>query len=71
MNDISPREYGQLEAEVAHLQRTVNIMQEDIRIMRDLMEQSRGGWRMLMLLGGAGATLGSVIGWAASHVGLK
>jgi len=65
---ISPREYGQLEADVRHLQASVQAMQMDIKVMRDLMEQSRGGWRMLMLLGGAASTLGAVAGWIAHNL---
>lgn len=65
---INPREYGQLEADVRHLQASVLAMQTDIKAMRDLLEQSKGGWKMLMLLGGAASTLGAVAGWIAHNL---
>lgn len=68
MNEhINPREYGQLESEVKHLSTQVLLMQADLRCIRDLLEQSRGGWKMMMLIGGAGATAASGIAWVISH----
>ena len=67
-DQINPREYGQLEADVRHLQASVQSMQLDIKAMRDLMEQSRGGWRLLMLLGGTASTFGAVAGWIAHNL---
>lgn len=67
MHDINPREYGQLEADFRNLQKTVDVMQHDIRAMRDLMEQGRGGWRTLVWLGGAAAALSTGISWAVMH----
>jgi hypothetical protein len=32
------------------------------------LTEARGGWRMLMLLGGAAAALGSLIPWVISHL---
>ena len=68
MNEyVNPREYGQLEAEVKHLTEQMVMMQADLRCIRDLLEQSKGGWRMMMLVGGAGATLASGLAWVVSH----
>lgn len=64
-DQISQREYGQLEAEVKHLQESVRSMQSDIKAMRDLLEQSKGGWKTLMFLGGAASTLGAGVSWIA------
>ena len=60
---IDPQQYGRLESDVEHLKRTVDRMEEDIRAMRDMMEQGRGSWKTLMLVGGMVTTLGSFIGW--------
>ena len=60
MSDINLREYGQLEADVRHLQASMQAMQTDIKAMRDLLEQSRGGWKMLMLLGGVASSFGAI-----------
>ena len=31
------------------------------------MDEARGGWRLLLLLGGAVGTIGGAIGWVLSH----
>jgi hypothetical protein len=46
-------------------------MQADLRCIRDLLEQSKGGWRMMMLVGGTGATFASGVAWLLSHWGGK
>jgi hypothetical protein len=61
---INPRDYGRLEADVMHLQDTVTTMQADIRAMRDILEQSKGGWRTMVMLGGVASTLGAAASWA-------
>lgn len=67
-NYIDRRDYGRLEADVDHLKATVDQMKEDIRAMRDLMEQARGGWRTLALIGGLMSTFGGLVGWIVSHL---
>lgn len=32
------------------------------------LSEAKGGWRILMLLGGAAAGIGSVFTWAAQHI---
>jgi hypothetical protein len=71
MNDINPREYGQLETDVKHLSMQMVAMQIELRCIRDLLEQSRGGWKMMMLIGGTGATFASGVAWLLSHWGGK
>lgn len=71
MNEISAREYGNLEAEVKHLTEQMALMQADLRCIRDLLEQSKGGWRMMMLVGGAGASVAAGIAWVLSHWSVK
>ena len=54
---------GVLETDVAHLKTTVDRIENDLRAMRDMMEQGRGSWKTLMLVGGMVTTLGSFVGW--------
>lgn len=68
MTGIDPREYGQLEQQVAELSRDVHTLKENVQAMRDLMEQSKGGWRTLVWLGGIAGTVGGAVGWFVSHV---
>ena len=65
---IDRRDYGRLEAEVAQLVKAVTILQADVQTMREMMQQARGGWRMVALLGGISATITSGVIWMVNHV---
>lgn len=54
------REIGELKDAIHALTATVNGL-------RDTLTEARGGWRTLMLLGGAGATFGGLFTWALEH----
>ena len=66
---------ARLEEQVATIRRDLEAMTESMDEMQrqlaqviDQLTQARGGWRMLMLLGGAGAGLGAALSWVANHV---
>lgn len=69
---------GKLESEVAHLTEAVGDLKVSNRelgkqlaeIQKTLSEAS-GGWRMLMLMGGAGAAAGSFVSWALTNLRWK
>ena len=65
---IDPRDYGQLEEQVKRLIKDVDSLTENVQAMRDLMEQSKGGWRTLVWLGGVSGSAGAAISWAMNHV---
>lgn len=71
---IDPREFGRLEGAVAALKSeldSVKVKQTQMDLKLDLvldkLSEAKGGWRALMLLGGAGATLGGIVTWFATH----
>lgn len=71
---INPREFGLLEGavaalkgEVAELKNQQARMDEKLDMVLDKLSEAKGGWKLLMALGGAAATLGGVITWFASH----
>ena len=35
------------------------------------LSEAKGGWKLMMLLGGGAATFGSLITWALTHIGGK
>lgn len=39
----------------------------NVTAMRLEMAEARGGWRALMMIGGASASAGGIISWAVSH----
>lgn len=46
----------------------IEAMQVQLSQVLAALSEAKGGWRTLMLLGGAAASAGGVIGWAASHL---
>lgn len=65
---IDPVEYGMLVQQVAHLTTKVDSMEKNVQAMRDLMEQGKGGWRVLAWIGGLIGVLAAAGGWLAAHV---
>lgn len=71
---IDPREFGKLEGAVDALKTDVDQLKGNVKELSQKMDQvleklseAKGGWRALMLLGGAGATLGSFVTWFFTH----
>jgi hypothetical protein len=71
---IDPREFGRLEGAVAALKTELDDVKDRQAAMDDKIDlvlaklgEARGGWKLLMALGGAAATLGSIITWFATH----
>lgn len=81
MSDIDLQEFGRLQAEVIGLRRdndrllelleklTTKLDAFESRFDRieDQLSQARGGWRTLMWLGGASASIGGLIVAALAH----
>jgi hypothetical protein len=64
-----------LEVEVEHMTRAIealtNMLNEQAKTLAAIqktLSEARGGWRTLMLVGGAASTIGALISWIASHV---
>jgi chromosome segregation ATPase len=71
---IDPREFGRLEGAVAALKAELDdvktkqaTMDAKLDQVLDKLSEAKGGWRLLMGLGGAAATLGGIITWFATH----
>ena len=65
---IDRRDYGKLEAKVEQLTKDMHEMRVTLREVRDMMNEARGGWRVVMLIGGVSGTLGAAVAWIASHI---
>ena len=62
MNDIKPREFGRLEAEVHSLRTQVTALQADVRALLELANKGRGGlWFGMTIVSGASAAIVWVI----------
>lgn len=65
MNDINPREFGRLEAEVHSLRTQVSSLQSDVRELLELANRSKGGlWVGMSIAAG----LGGVFSWIVGHL---
>jgi len=62
------RELGELSARLKTLEREMNEMREDIRWMRDQVQQSKGGWRTIAFLISASGILGAVMTLFSQHM---
>lgn len=56
------RELGEHAARIDMLQAEVHSLRQDVREIRDLLSQARGGWRTMMLLAGAAGAMGALVG---------
>jgi hypothetical protein len=71
VSDIDPQEFGRLQAQVEILLQSNKVMADtletmavSLQAMRLEMAEARGGWKLMMALGGAAASLGGLISWA-------
>lgn len=75
MSIIDPQEFGELRAQVQRLLESdkekadqLSAISENVTAMRLQMAEARGGWKAVMLLGGASATLGGLATTWLSHL---
>jgi hypothetical protein len=52
MASIDPRDFGRLEAEVLSLQKQVTAMADDLTAVRSLLDQTKGGWQVIVVVAG-------------------
>lgn len=74
MSSIDPQEFGRLQAQVETLlesnrvnAETLATMATSIQAMQLQMAEAKGGWKVLMLIGGASASVGSAVTGALMH----
>lgn len=64
MEQIDPRQYGQLEEQVAALRREVDSMSRDMKDLLALANKSKGGFWMGMTVA---SLVGGLITWFIDH----
>lgn len=72
MTDVDPTEFGRLQAQVLELReykdRTIETLEridKSLQAIEVQLAEARGGWRTLLLVGGAAGALGSGLTKAA------
>jgi chromosome condensin MukBEF ATPase and DNA-binding subunit MukB len=64
MADTIQRDLGNMEAQLATLNREMRELKDDVRQIREDFAQVKGGWRTLI---GIAAILGGAVSWVANH----
>ena len=74
MSDINPQEFGRLQAQVETLIASdaaktdlLTKLADDMQAVRLQLAEASGGWKLLVMLGGASASVGGVITWVLTH----
>lgn len=69
---------ARLQVEVKHLTegmaemtKAVEALSVKLEAISQTLTEAKGGWRMLMLIGGASGTVGAGLAWLATHVSFK
>ena len=64
MSEIDPREFGKLEAQVEALQAEVHALRQDIKVLLEMANKSKGGFFV-------GMAIASVVGGMISFIATK
>lgn len=61
-------EIGRHDAKIESLEREVHALRDDVAEIKRMLSEARGGWRMLLLVGGCSAAVGAgmtkLLSWA-------
>jgi DNA anti-recombination protein RmuC len=58
MNDVSPKEFGALEADVRNLMNEIHLLRQDMKTMKEVIDQTKGGiWVVMALAGTVGGAI--------------
>lgn len=78
MSEEFMRDFGGVIAQIGEIRRNLEKMENRMSAIETAqagilgkINEARGGWKMLMLLGGAGAALGSLLSWSFGSVIFK
>lgn len=65
------RELGELSARLKILEREMGEIRDDIKWMRDQVQQTKGGWRTIAFLISASGILGAAVTAFSQHMWFK
>lgn len=65
------RELGEVSARLTHLEKELADMRDDIKWMRDQVQQTKGGWRTIAFLISASGILGALVTLFSQHMWFK
>ena len=65
MSEIDPREFGKLEAQVEALQAEVHALRQDIKLLLEMANKSKGGFFVGMAIA---SVVGGIISFVATRI---
>lgn len=68
MGSIDPQEFGELKAQVGFLVDQMKELRPKVEAIDKRMAEARGGWKVLMFLGGGAGALGAGLGAWLTHL---
>lgn len=68
MSDINPRDFGAMEAKVELLEKKMDDMAADMKELLGIVQQAKGGWKTLVMVGTAAGAVGAAVAKAASWI---
>lgn len=61
-NASTDRIIGQLQADSARQGKDIDEMKVDLKEIKDILSQAKGGWKTLMLVAGISGSVGALVG---------
>lgn len=61
-------QFSNMSAQMAELKQSLVQVTAKLDAVNTTLNEARGGWRTLMMMGGAAGAIGSVLTWAAQHI---
>lgn len=68
MAEIDMQAYGRMEQQVEQLTQDMLELKATVKAMNDLLQQSKGGYKTLVWLGGVAGAAGAAITWILTHM---
>jgi len=68
MTEGVQRDLGRLEAQMENVADKLNKLEVQVEIISRTLSEAKGGWKMLMLVSGASATIGGLIAKFAPYI---
>lgn len=71
MTDDIQRDLGRLEAQVEGVIRKLDDLDKDVKQINKTLSEAAGGWKILMMIGGASGTVGAAITYFLQYFHFK
>jgi hypothetical protein len=68
MSETIHRDLGKHDAEIENLKQEVHLMRGDLSEIKEMLNEAKGGWRVLMAVSGFAAAVASGITWVVFKV---